>query len=54
MVAKCEWLPEIFGSQAKPKSLSAVAASPNQALHSETMYLSKWDHQPLSAPPASM
>jgi hypothetical protein len=26
-----------------------VAASPNQAFSSETMYLSKFDHQPRSA-----
>ena len=29
----------------------AVAASPNHAFSSETMYLSKFDHQPRSAPP---
>ncbi len=37
IVAKCEWLPLIRGSAAKPKSLSGVAASPNQALSSDTM-----------------
>ena len=38
----------IFGRWWKPKPFSAVAASPNQAFSSETMYLSKCDHQPLS------
>jgi hypothetical protein len=32
-------------------SFSAVAASPNQALSSETMYLSKFDYQPRFEPP---
>ena len=36
MVGKCEWLPEIFGSEANPKSLSAVAFSPNHAFSSDT------------------
>ena len=37
IVGKCEWLPVIFGRWPKPKSFSGVAASPNQALSSETM-----------------
>ena len=48
VVGKCEWLPEIFGSAPKPKSFSGVAASPNHALSSETMYLGMCDHQPRS------
>jgi len=36
IVEKCEWLPVSFGRCSKPKSLSCVAASPNQALSSET------------------
>ncbi len=39
IVAKCTWLPEILGRWPKPKSLSAVAASPNHALSSEIEYL---------------
>jgi hypothetical protein len=36
-----------------PKSFSGVAASPNHALSSETMYSSKCDHQPRLLPPVA-
>jgi hypothetical protein len=35
-----------LGERANPWSFPAVAASPTQALSSETMRLSKFDHQP--------
>ena len=37
VVAKCEWLPLIRGMAEKPYPFSSVAASPNQALSSDTM-----------------
>jgi hypothetical protein len=40
IVEKCEWLPVSFGRCANPNSFCGVAASPNQALSSETTYVS--------------